>query len=76
MIEEEVAQHPWNPDGRPWAAQVAHLMRDHAAAPAWVEDHVARFPADRQILENVLRNLDRPGFALPEGIAPATSTQP
>jgi O-antigen ligase len=76
VIDDAVDGHPWSPDVRLWAAQVEHLMGNDDATLAWIEEHVDRFPADRQILEDVRRNLDQPGFSLPDGMGTATTSQP
>jgi hypothetical protein len=46
VIGDAVRAHPWDPDVRFWAADVETLLRDKAAAAAWVEQQLARFPAD------------------------------
>ncbi|HEY7344541.1 MAG TPA: hypothetical protein VH620_03195, partial [Gaiella sp.] len=46
VIAEAVDEHPWDPDVRLWAADVETLLRDDAAAEAWVEEHLERFPGD------------------------------
>jgi hypothetical protein len=46
VIAEAVEEHPWDPDVRLWAADVETLLRDDAAAEAWVAEHLERFPGD------------------------------
>jgi O-antigen ligase len=51
VIADAVSDHPWDPDVRIRAVDVELLLRDVDAARAWLEEHLARFPADRDALE-------------------------
>jgi O-antigen ligase len=46
LIAEAVVDHPWDPDVRLVAADVATLLRDEAVARGWVDAHLHRFPGD------------------------------
>ena len=48
LIAEAVDDHPWDVDVRLWAADVETLLRDDAAARAWIDEHLERFPATRE----------------------------
>ena len=45
-IGRAVREHPWDGDVRFWAADVETLLFDEAAARAWVDEHLERFPGD------------------------------
>jgi hypothetical protein len=64
LVSRTVADHPWDPDIRLWAAQMEHLARHDDLAVAWVEEQVAWFPADIHTLENV-RDRGQVGISLP-----------
>jgi O-Antigen ligase len=48
LMAGAVDEHPWDPDVRPWAADVETLLDDRAAARAWIEEHLERFPGDER----------------------------
>ena len=48
LMAGAVDEHPWDPDVRPWAADVETLLDDEAAARAWIEEHLDRFPGDER----------------------------
>lgn len=45
-IAGAVERHPWDPDARLWAADVAILLFDQPAARDWLDAHLDRFPGD------------------------------
>ncbi|HEX7247364.1 MAG TPA: O-antigen ligase family protein [Actinomycetota bacterium] len=48
LIAEAVDDHPWDPDVRLVAADVETLLRHEAAAEAWIQSHIERFPGDAE----------------------------
>jgi len=46
LIAEAVRDHPWDSQVRLRAADIETLLRDEAAARAWIEQHLERFPGD------------------------------
>lgn len=52
MIADTVQRFPWDVDVRLWAADVDLLLNDREAAQAWLDEQIARFPADAALLDN------------------------
>ncbi len=48
LMADAVAEHPWDADVRPWAADVETLLGNEAAARALIEEHLERFPGDER----------------------------
>jgi hypothetical protein len=59
VIGEAVADHPWEVDVRLTAADVETLLRDDAAAEAWVAEHLERFPADEEGVRRTAREASK-----------------
>lgn len=46
IIQNAVAEHPWNPTVRLTAVDVYLIMNEPQVAAAWLREHLARFPGD------------------------------
>jgi hypothetical protein len=51
LMTDAIAEHPWDVDLRPNAADVEHLLNDQQAQDAWIRQQLERFPGDRAGLE-------------------------
>ncbi len=65
VIGDAVADHPWDANVRLFQADVDTLLRNPTAARAAVAAHVARFPAEADLLEQLA--------AGPSGVTPGTT---
>jgi O-antigen ligase len=52
MMNTAVQRFPWDVDVRLWAADVDILLNDRDAAQVWLDEQIARFPADAALLES------------------------